>query len=133
MLVQFFGLDPTGVELGLTELPVSGTTQVRLQLNSLVPWTGQELAEVATHEFGHALGLGHCQDGELAIMNPVYNPGLGTLQPWDLGQIDERYPSATPPPTTGTVTIRVDAPGSRMIELDFAAAGNYQVVVTPVN
>lgn len=133
VLVQFYPLDPSGIELGLTELPTASVTQVRLQLNSLVSWTAQELSEVATHEFGHALGLGHCLSGLLAIMDPVYNPGLADLQTWDFDQVVQRYPAKTaPPPPPGTVVIHVDAAGSRTIELDFVSPGDYQVVVTPV-
>jgi len=77
---------------------VHGTPAQRQVKFALVDW----------HELGHALGLGHIT-GEVALMNPSYNPTLGGLQPADIRAIKALYgkprlppaPAPEPAPTPG--------------------------------
>lgn len=58
---------------------------------------GTHLLQVATHEFGHALGLQHCKvDG--ALMNPFYRSNMSDVQlgPDDIAGIQTIYGKPTP-------------------------------------
>lgn len=135
--VRFEQLPAGPSELGLTDLPMPGTKQCVLRLNIDVTWTPDELAAVVLHEFGHALGMVHVDESIPAVMNPVYNPAVTTLQPPDVAQAVARYggpPAATPPPpaTTAQTTIHVSQAGPVTLELDVAAPGDYLVQVIPI-
>jgi hypothetical protein len=124
VLIEFATLDPSGVELGLTQLP-TGVDQVTMQLNIDVAWTVEELAQVAMHEFGHALGFVHTT-ATPAIMNPIYQPQLAGPQPDDVAQALERYPLAAPAPApvepAAVPTLTVDR--SLAIDAIFTEAGD---------
>lgn len=114
ILITWRDIDgPLGV-LAEAELP-HGQPQVRLWFDR-ERWITQGsprqkeilFALVDWHELGHNLGLGHIT-GQLALMNPQYNPSLGGLQPADIEAIQGLYgpprrrpPADTPlPPETG--------------------------------
>jgi hypothetical protein len=140
VVAVFVALDPSGIELGLTDLP-SGQPQSLLRLNLDDQWTEEELAQVAMHEFGHALGLVHCNSTVHAVMNPIYQADLLGPQSWDIAQAKLRYPDRGPPilpaptPTPPDsaarpqVTLHVLQPGSIALSLDFEEAGDYLVTV----
>ena len=54
------------------------------------------------HEFGHSLGIGHIQAGNL--MAPYYSARIGTPQSGDIAEMVARYGAnvPTPPPTEPT-------------------------------
>ncbi len=125
--IRFAAIDPTLVELGLTQLPSQGVAQVLMQLNAQVPWTMDELAKVAMHEFGHALGFVHTT-GRAAVMNAFYDPAVDGPQRDDVVQALARYPrpvapppAPPPPPTTALPTLTVER--SLSIDATFAEAG----------
>jgi|SRR5579871_190794 len=132
VVAVFTALDPSGVELGLTDLP-AGEPQLLLRLNLDDQWTDEELAQVAMHEFGHALGLEHSPAAVVAVMAPIYNPDLVGPQQWDVEQAQLRYPPAAPPVDAPATTLHVLTPGPIGLELDFASPGDYQVFVRRIS
>lgn len=49
------------------------------------PGSGFDIGLVALHELGHSIGLNHePSSGNLAVMNPTYNPSLAALRPDDI-------------------------------------------------
>lgn len=128
ILVTSRAIDGPENILAETELPQPGLAQVHLWfdtaenwLDSETPGSGAQISIdlVALHELGHALGLGHRTDGGPAIMDPIYNPAVSDLEPWDIQQAQSRYgpplavavpipipipvPGGIPMPTTPTV------------------------------
>lgn len=79
------------------------------------PGQGQvDLVAVATHEIGHALGLGHTERGTGDLMEPTYEPGKRTPQPGDVRRIRSLYPAPPSPPDAGGVMkflVALDAAG----------------------
>lgn len=61
-----------------------------------------DLQSIATHEFGHALGLGHT-NASGATMFPSYDNGTGTrtLANDDIAGVCTLYPGSGPPPNPG--------------------------------
>ena len=83
----------SGVELGLTDEPLSVSTQsqlvMRLNPNPAGGWTVRRLAQVALHECGHFLGLDH-MDGP-SCMEAYLDESIDRPQPADVAQAQARY------------------------------------------
>jgi hypothetical protein len=83
---------------------------------------------VVIHELGHVLGLPHIPSGMgIAVMNPIYNIQLKTLQNLDIQWGTELYGMATLVPTKPVPTpVNPGTPGS----ITLAVSGN---IVIPLN
>lgn len=93
VLIRFTEIDGPWNVLGITQLPcgADGSSQVLMRLDVAEAWTADMLAQVAAHEFGHALGLGHAPAPTVALMAPIWNSRVYVLQPWDLVQVQGLY------------------------------------------
>ena len=69
-----------------------------ISFNTSSPWaigsSGYDLATVATHEIGHALGLGHSSTSPANQMLPSYNAMKTALSPDDIAGIQSVYGGA---------------------------------------
>lgn len=93
-------IDGPGSVLAECQLPCGGLRQVSMWFDLGERWgaplsprdQGIILELVATHEIGHALGLGHAPAGSANIMAPAYNPKQLTFGEWDIYEArDRRY------------------------------------------
>lgn len=124
------GIDGNGGTLAEHQLPPGNDQQLRGWFDVGDSWTTYsppergkiDLVAVATHEFGHGIGLSHTnKPGNL--LNPYYDPSVRTPQEWDIAEAVRRYgpPVAAPtppnplPPTGGALPaelqIMVEVPG----------------------
>jgi hypothetical protein len=69
---------------------------------------GFYIEDIAAHEFGHALGLGHSAIAGATMYPSVSscNTGNRTLDPDDIAGVRSLYPPLTPPTPTGVRIIR---------------------------
>jgi matrixin len=69
---------------------------------------GFYIEDIAAHEFGHALGLGHSTVSGATMYPSVSscNTGNRTLDPDDIAGVRSLYPSLTPPTPTGVRIVR---------------------------
>ena len=99
---------PNGV-LAQSELPCGPVTVCRQDYDDSERWSSAgppwapgmvPLRLTFLHELLHALGVSHAPAGMTAVMAPILNTALTTLQPWDKEQLVLRYgpKRATPPP-----------------------------------
>lgn len=78
------------------------------------------IEDVATHEFGHALGLNHSSDST-ATMYPTFsgwcNTGWRSLAPDDIAGVESLYPVLDLPkaPTSLTAAVSTAAPSSAIV------------------
>ena len=104
----------SGNQVGVTEFPQQNSatesfqagTKIRIEDPSVLPLgpapsatyqnTSTTLSEVALHEFGHALGLGHSSDPS-AVMYPNLGPSNSTISATDLAGMDALYGFSTTP------------------------------------
>jgi Matrixin/Carboxypeptidase regulatory-like domain len=115
-----FGKDAIAITLTAIETTTGNIVDADMVFNTTtsfitdpVPATdpAESLQTVATHEFGHFLGLDHTAVVR-AVMNPFAPPLLLTLSYDDLAGISTNYPAAgfTPLSISGTVTNGAGAP-----------------------
>lgn len=139
LLIGFQPIDGPYNVLAQTQLPYAGIdpgSQLWMHLDSAEQWTLKFVGQVAMHEFGHFLGVGHAPAPILAVMSPEYQPQFSDLQPWDVAQDQARYgpaaPAAAAPPSAAApsetivmdpITLRITVPGP----------GTYEVVCTPTS
>jgi hypothetical protein len=68
-------------------------------------WTACNLAEIATHELGHTLGLGHSADPDATMAAMAHFDGrCASIEADDLAGINAVYPIPPPPSPTPTDT-----------------------------
>ena len=102
-------IDRGGGVLAEHELPPGNDQPLRGWFDTSEAWTNQsppgagkiDLIAVATHEFGHGLGLSHTnKPGNL--LNPYYDPKIRTPREWDIAEAQARYgpPVEEPKPPT---------------------------------
>jgi len=69
-----------------------------MHFDSAETWTcntsGVDIGIVALHEIGHAIGLAHENTSTVAVMNPIYNPSVTSLQPDDINGVISIYGAA---------------------------------------
>lgn len=124
VLVGSRRIDGSGRILAECELPC-GMDQVRLWFDVGEQWLtdmssrerGIILHDVAWHELGHALGLGHAPQGSNNVMAPVYNPAVDNAGSWDRAESTMRYgppiPVVVPPPVIPTP---IPSPGGNPVD-----------------
>lgn len=102
--------DGAGGTLAWAYLPNGSDRQLLMRFDDDETFTTNQsgggilLQNVATHEFGHLLGLSHAPNAT-SLMSPYYNRDIGTPREWDREQAVSRYgfppiaPTPTPPTT----------------------------------
>lgn len=102
---------------GSTTVVVNGTTYYKIVEGDLVfadGWTGcgfyenpANVAEVATHELGHVIGLGHSADSTATMYAYAHFDGRGAaIRADDIAGLQSIYPgAATPLPSPCTYTV----------------------------
>ena len=107
-------IDGANGTLAEHELPPGNDQQLRGWFDVGEPWTNQsppprgriDLVAVATHEFGHGIGLSHTNVPG-SLLNPYYDPKIRTPQAWDIQEAVNRYgppveePKPVEPPVAG--------------------------------
>lgn len=69
-------------------------------------WTQCNVAEVATHELGHALGLIHSHNSDATMTSaPHFDCRCAGLRPSDLEALSFLYPTTIPPTVTGSAVL----------------------------
>lgn len=98
-------IDGGGKTLAWSELPNGADTRLQQKYDSGERWAYGAVAgnqidivAVATHELGHALGLGHDNAGGKALMDPYYSPQIRKPQPRDVARIQSLYGKPLTPP-----------------------------------
>ena len=83
----------------MSVLAVAMRIDVQGEWNFTWPWDGRGLPYflVKLHELLHGLGLPHAPAGVVAVMAAMLNTRLVGLQPWDIEQLQVRYPKVVVP------------------------------------
>ena len=118
-----YGFDGAGGTLAWAQLPSGNDAILRCRFDIDETWIkdptqrGILFKNVAAHEFGHLLGLGH-SDNSGALMAPFYNPNIsGPQSNDDITRIKSAYeeeakPEPSPAPSPGSksqiITIKLD-------------------------
>ena len=130
----------SGGVLAFAETPISNGWRIRFCENirwsdgpGAPPFNAFDMQGVGTHEFGHALGLGHSTFS--AVMQPATQNGLSgrDLKPDDIAGIQALYgvASANKPQIT-SVTVDVPTQTATIVGTNFSSTGN-EVWFTPEN
>lgn len=114
------GFDGPGGVLAWCQIPPGDDRPITMKFDRSDRWIrsadagtrGILYGHVDRHEKGHAHGMLHVS-GEVALLNAIYNPNVGTLRPADIKALYALgYAKAEPPPTPPT-------PGKPGIVLEF--------------
>lgn len=118
------GFDGPGGVLAWCELANGADRPITMKFDRSDSWVknadsgrrGILYLNVAAHEAGHGHGMNHI-NGPLALLNPIYSPGVSRLQPADLDALyalgynrasPAQPPSPDPPPAPGQTVIRLE-------------------------
>lgn len=93
-----YGFDGKGSTLARAYMPQGCDQPLKMWFDLDETWVvqskpvkrGVRLLNVASHEIGHLLGLGHAKNNA-ALMAPYYNPFVSTPQPDDIKRIQKLY------------------------------------------
>jgi hypothetical protein len=90
---------PSGLLAHAYYPPPNGTSAAGdIHFDSAENWScntsGTDIGIVALHEIGHSLGLGHENTTTVAVMDPIYNSSITTLQADDINGVESIYGAA---------------------------------------
>lgn len=120
-------IDGANGTLAWSELPPGDDRPLKQKYDTAERWDDVMVLAVASHELGHALGLGHLSAGNL--LQPYYSRSITKPQVGDIAEVVRRYgqplpkpsPSDPPDPPAGEITIQI-AGASPTVEATGTAA-----------